>query len=82
MHNIFVYHGIRNYSCHVKKGYIYSVTAAANWMDDMATAARDLNLRDAEYLLNVKKHYKYNVTKPAGPMGCASGHQMWDGRED
>ncbi len=33
--------------CHVKKSYIYNVTKAAKWINDITQAARDLN-PDAE----------------------------------
>ncbi len=36
VHSIFGYHGIRHYSCHVKKSFIYNVTKAAKWMNDIA----------------------------------------------
>ena len=53
LRRIFGPHGYRNFSCHVEKGYDYSVKNAAGWMIDMRQAAVELNLPDAEYQIGL-----------------------------
>jgi hypothetical protein len=56
IHRIFGFHGIRNYSAHVKKGHNYNVDDAANWMYEMNAAAGDLNLPEAQYQIGLLFH--------------------------